>query len=303
MQALFVLESGFGVDDGKLQQGSRLFGRQAFIGMREGSYGALTFGRQYTSLFDGLSNFGPLSFAPLYEPVVALLGAAFREDNTIKYKGSFGGFTAIAHWNFGTGLGSLGVVPLAGGGAGESPGHFRDNSGYGATLTYFGGPVGITIGYDQLNPAITAGHAGTARKAAVAGAYTFGSATIMAGYRWGQGKDDVGSTLLRDDLYWLGVRYQATAGLGMNVGYYYQDLKAVRVDPATPTVNPVNPWQISLVTDYSFSKRTDIYLTMAYAKNSGLNFDTSATGFASGYFLSQGSNSQYGVAMGVRHQF
>ncbi len=31
-KALYVLESGFGLDDGKLQQGGRLFGRQAYVG-------------------------------------------------------------------------------------------------------------------------------------------------------------------------------------------------------------------------------------------------------------------------------
>ena len=31
--ALFVLESGFGLDDGRSQQGGRLFGRQAYVGL------------------------------------------------------------------------------------------------------------------------------------------------------------------------------------------------------------------------------------------------------------------------------
>ena len=49
VQALFVLESGFSLDDGKSMQGGRLFGRQAFVGLSS-SLGALTFGRQYTHL-------------------------------------------------------------------------------------------------------------------------------------------------------------------------------------------------------------------------------------------------------------
>ena len=72
---------------------------------------------------------------------------------------------------------------------------------------------------------------------------------------------------------------------------------------ALPSNNPANPWQISFVADYNFSKRTDVYLTMAYAKNSGLNFDTSAVSFANGYYLQQGANSQVGVALGIRHKF
>ncbi|RDK04902.1 hypothetical protein DN412_40110 [Cupriavidus lacunae] len=52
LKALLVLESGFGVDDGRSQQGGRLFGRQAYVGLEHAVAGKLTFGRQYTSLFE-----------------------------------------------------------------------------------------------------------------------------------------------------------------------------------------------------------------------------------------------------------
>ena len=38
-KALFVLESGFGVDDGRSQQGGRLFGRPAYVGMQNDTRG------------------------------------------------------------------------------------------------------------------------------------------------------------------------------------------------------------------------------------------------------------------------
>ncbi|WP_043423149.1 porin, partial [Cupriavidus basilensis] len=68
------------LDTGTSQQGGRLFGRQAYVGMQSSQLGQLTFGRQYTSMFEGLANFVPAAFATQYEPIVMLTGANFRED-------------------------------------------------------------------------------------------------------------------------------------------------------------------------------------------------------------------------------
>ena len=46
LRAVFALESGFSVDDGKSTQSSRLFGRQAWIGLSN-AYGTLTAGPSY----------------------------------------------------------------------------------------------------------------------------------------------------------------------------------------------------------------------------------------------------------------
>ncbi len=104
LRALFVLESGFGIDTGSLQQDGRLFGRQAFVGVESEQVGSFAFGRQYTTLFDLMANFSPASYATQYEPAVAQLGLNFRSDNTAKYTGKFGPVTAITHWSFGNGV-------------------------------------------------------------------------------------------------------------------------------------------------------------------------------------------------------
>ncbi|NSX05500.1 porin [Cupriavidus gilardii] len=303
LSAIFTLESGFGVDDGRSQQGGRLFGRQAFVGLQHADYGAVTFGRQYTPMFDVLANFTPLRFAPLYEPLTYLLGPAFRVDNTAKYAGKWGPLSAEAYYSFGAGNGTLGAMPLAGGGVGEAPGHFRDNSAYGGSLTYASGPWGVTAIYDQWNPAVTTGNAARAKKAAAAVSYAVGPVKLVAGYRWGNTESASGATLLRDDLYWLGVNYNVNPALLLQAGYYYDDLKQSRVGLNAPASNPANPWQISFNADYSLSKRTDIYWSIAYARHSGLNFDGAATGISSGYALAQGNNDQIGTAIGIRHRF
>jgi predicted porin len=289
LKALFVLESGFGLDTGSLQQGGRLFGRQAYLGLESAQVGRFTFGRQYTTLFDLLANFSPAGYATQYEPVVAQLGLGFRSDNTAKYTGVFGPVTAIAHWTFGNGVA----------GNGEVPGQFRRDTGYGAGLAYAAGPFGITAAYDQYNPTLSAtGDTGTFKKAAVAASYAFGPAKIMGGYRWGQAKAPSGALVLRDDYYWIGANYQVTAQLGLTLEYNYDNVKNL-----AGNTHLANPYQVSFIADYNLSKRTDVYLTTAFSKNAGLNFDTSAISFANGYFLGTGKTTMLGAAVGIRHKF
>jgi predicted porin len=299
--ALFVLESGFFSNNGQLLQG-RMFSRQAYVGLNSSTAGKFTFGRQYTTLFLQLANFQAMAYAPQYEPILSVLGLNFRSDNTAMYTGTFGPVTAQAHWSFGTGAPS---VNPTGGGNGQVPGQARRDSGYGAGVAYFAGPIGATLVYDQYNPSVPTGggafSSGSVRKAAVAGSYLFGDALkVMGGYRWGQNKNVNGSVALRDDYYWAGLNYQATNALGLSLEYSYQKIKTIN---SAPSAQP-NPWQLAFVADYNLSKRTALYLSSAYARNAGLTLDQAAVdGNALGYGLAAGKTSMVGVAVGMRHKF
>jgi predicted porin len=48
LKAIFKLESGFGLNDGRLKQGGRLFGRQAWVALASG-LGSVTLGRQFAA--------------------------------------------------------------------------------------------------------------------------------------------------------------------------------------------------------------------------------------------------------------
>lgn len=50
LEAIFVLENGFTIDNGQAAQSGRLFGRQAYVGFRGGA-GTLTVGRQYSPYY------------------------------------------------------------------------------------------------------------------------------------------------------------------------------------------------------------------------------------------------------------
>ena len=305
VKSVFVLESGFSLDNGTLQQSGRLFGRQAFIGVTKAGIGQLSLGRQYTSMFEALANFSPTAYATQYEPVVLQSGANFREDNTVKYTGQFGPVTALAHWSFGTGLAlpaSVGI-PTPIGGNGEVPGAFRRDTAYGAAVAYASGPLGLTVGYDQWNPTIGTS-SGTMRKAVVGASYTFSNvAKIMGGYRWGQNKNAAGAVIQRDDYYWIGANYQVTPAVGLTLAYHYDDMKNLF------GTNAPNPWQVAFVANYTFSKRTDVYLSTAYAKNAGLMLESLSTVYANSlslgnsYALANGQSNMLGVALGIRHKF
>lgn len=288
LKAIFALESGFTADDGRLQNSGRLFGRQAFLGLKSDKVGSLTLGRQYTAIFDAFSNFSPTGFSTQYEPIAAELGLDFRSDNVAKYTGSFGAVTAIANWSFGNGVT----------GTGEAPGQFRRDSGYGAALTYLGNSVGVALAFNQFRPTLGQGvPTGDFKKAGAAASYSHGPIKLMAGYRWGLNRAGSGETLVRDDMYWVGANYKAGRALRLTLAYFYDDVKR------QGGVNVKNPWQLSFVADYFLSKRTDVYLTTAFAKNSGLNFDTAAVNFANGYYLGRDESGMLGVALGIRHRF
>ncbi|WP_018315536.1 porin [Cupriavidus sp. UYPR2.512] len=305
LQALFVLESGFNVDTGTSQQSGRLFGRQAFVGVQTPGIGMVSLGRQYTSMFEALANFSPAAYATQYEPVVLQSGPNFREDNTVKYTGKFGPVTALAHWSFGTGLALPATVGIATpiGGNGEVPGQFRRDTAYGAAVAYQGGPFGVTVGYDQWNPTIGTSN-GTNKKAVVGASYSIGPAKVMGGYRWGQNKNAADVVIQRDDFYWIGATYQVTPAVGLTLEYNYDDVKSL-----FGNTNVANPWQIAFVANYAFSKRTDVYLTAAYAKNAGLMMESLATVYANSlslgnsYALGNGQSNMLGAAVGIRHKF
>ncbi len=305
IKAVFVLESGFGLDNGTLQQSGRMFGRQAFVGLQADRFGQLSLGRQYTSMFEALANFSPTAYATQYEPVVMQSGPNYREDNTIKYTGKFGPLAALAHWSFGTGVAlpaSVGL-PIPIGGNGEVPGQFRRDTAYGVALVYTIGPFAATAGYDQWNPTIGTGN-GTVKKAVVGGSYAIGPAKIMGGYRWGQNRNASDTLIQRDDYYWLGANYQITPAVQLTLEYSYDNIKNLYGNTGVP-----NPWQIVFVADYSFSKRTDVYLTTAYARNAGLMLESLATFYANSlslgnsYVLGNGQSNMLGVAVGLRHKF
>ncbi|NUA31235.1 porin [Cupriavidus basilensis] len=282
-KAIFALESGFNIDTGTSGQGGLLFGRQAWVGLASGSH-QLTLGRQYTSLFLIMANYSPTAYATLYEPVTQIAGGSLRENNMVKYHGSFGPLTTEAHWSFG-----------------EQPGSTQGSAGYGAGVDYSFGSGGIAIAYDNVNGPATGGNYTRAQKAAVGVRYQITPNLLaQAAYRYGKNDAPAAGTVARDDIFWLGLNYQATQALVLTGVVYYDNLRSLRT--ATGNTNPSNPWQLTFIADYSLSKRTDVYLSTAYTKNAALNFEN-LNGAIAAYQIAANEHNQMGVAIGMRHKF
>ncbi len=86
--AIFQLESGFNMGNGRSTLGNRLFGRQAYVGLKGDSWGTLSLGRQYNMAADIVAPIDPFGVGFMQAGVLqGAFGASTfaRMDNSIKY--------------------------------------------------------------------------------------------------------------------------------------------------------------------------------------------------------------------------
>ncbi|MBN3756548.1 porin [Paraburkholderia sp. Tr-20389] len=305
LKTVFQLENGFSSVNGKLGQGSRMFGRQAFVGLSSGTWGTVTAGRQYDPLVD------------LVQPVQGdgYLGGVFispgdidnadnsaRVNNSIKYTSpSMSGLQFEAMYSLGGVAGATG--------SGQS---------YAAAAAYSNGPVNVAAGYyhfsngnganrgtttwDSLfNTSVNSAYstAAAVNNARIGGNYVFGSVTVGGYYSYAEYTADASSTFKQSEKYNTGSVYavwQVSAPLQTQIGYVY--LKSSGSSSAKYN-------QFAVAADYSLSKRTDVYAWAAYTHAAGTQ-DASGTaavaviGSATG---DSGSNKQATVTVGIRHKF
>lgn len=277
LRAIFTLESGYNVDDGKSGQSGRLFGRQAWVGLSN-AYGTLTLGRHNTPMYDIGVQYDPMGISTRYSIGVQDDVFQSRADNSIKYAGKFGPVTAKLLYSFGAD-GTSGVN-------GEVPGNPSVGREFGGSLAYEAGPLAVAAVYDEQNGDTVATDSYKTRKAALVGTYVIGPVKTYLGYRYGRIMTP--PTSQTTNLYWAGAQWDITAAWSVTGAAYYQDFRDTGADP----------WLFIVSADYSFSKRTDAYFNVAYTRNKdGSNLGTG--GFGS---TVPGKN-QTGVLLGIRHKF
>ncbi|CAG9182899.1 porin [Cupriavidus respiraculi] len=284
LKGIFVLESGFELDDGRSAQGGRLFGRNAYVGL-QGNFGSILLGRQQTTLYDFALIYDPMAISTRYSSTAQAPEFASRADNAVKYVGKFGGLTASALYSFQRD-------------GAEVAGSNVFGREMGALLSYSAGPFSIGAAYDDLHVGTPTAQDPVIRRATVAGTYAFGPAKAFVGYRWAKAYDGAvlpGATggSSSSNLYWAGLAYQMTPAFSLSGAAYYQDFRNTGADP----------WQFVVTGDYALSKRTDVYTSLSYA----MNKDGSAlgvSGFNSGTtFNVEPGKDQFGAVVGVRHKF
>src|SRR3984957_17958956 len=132
-QAIFNLENCFDINPGKLRQGGREFGKNAWVGLASTTLGTVTIGRQLDPTVDLVQPFT----ADGYGPAFTTPGDAdnndntFRIDNSIKYTSpSYGGLQYELMYALGGVAGSVSSQDTISGAAAYTRGPWSVAAGY-----------------------------------------------------------------------------------------------------------------------------------------------------------------------------
>jgi len=312
LKAVFQLENGFDLNSGRLNQGGRMFGRQAYVGLSSDRFGTITLGRQYDSVVDYLAqttangNWAGYLFAHPYDNDNT--DNSFRVDNTIKYASpEFSGFQFGGTYSF------------------SNDTNFANNRQYSFGAQYANGGLLIAAAYLQANNpgegsngAITANDASfiAARMRVFGGGinYTFGSATVGFAYTNSNYKDPTGNGYIGVPLAADGVtlntlkyqnfevngKYQLTPAFFVGAQYVYT---METYDASTGSVKP-KIHSVGLMADYNVSKRTDVYLQGEYQKVAGSSTDSILdNAFIPGVQAPSSTQNQVVARVALRHKF
>uniref|UniRef100_UPI003F49315C porin n=1 Tax=Cupriavidus yeoncheonensis TaxID=1462994 RepID=UPI003F49315C len=292
LKGQFVLESGFAPDSGASNQGGRLFGRQAWVGLAN-NWGQVSLGRQYTMLFWAILDsdiLGPNIYGS------ASLDSYLpnsRADNAVAYKGKFGGLTIGATYSFGRDAVNAGPSPAGTNCAGENAADARACREWSALLMYETGWWGVSAAYDSLRggPGAFGGLTSSGLKddRMLVGGYM-----LLSGAKLGVGfinRHNDGSTTSHSQLYYAGVSYDITPSFNLAGQIYH-----MRFSDSSNKA-----WLGALRGTYSFSKRSSAYATVGYIDNRG-QLAMSVSNGASGSSPAPGGN-QLGAMLGIKHIF
>ncbi|UDM52689.1 porin [Cupriavidus sp. MP-37] len=292
LKSVFVLESGFAPDSGQANQGGRLFGRQAFVGL-SGNWGQVALGRQYTMLF----------WANLDTDILGpnIYGSASldsyipnsRADNAVSYKGTFGGLTVGATYSFGRDAVNAGPSPAGTNCAGENPADRNACREWSALVMYETKWWGVSASYDSLRGGPGA-FAGLTSSGLSDDRLSLGGYMLLSRTKLGLGvirRDNEASPTPRSDLWYGGIAYDITpaltlAGQVYYLRYHHSDNKAMLY---------------ALRGSYAFSKRTSVYATAGFIDNGG-QLAMSVSAGQAGSNPPPGAN-QFGTMIGIKHVF
>ena len=256
LSANFQLENGFAADTGNLNQGGRLFGRQAWVGLA-GGFGSIKFGRQYTPMWKIQAMVDPFGLGLSGTGIGGNTGAGMlsifygsnlygntRADNTVKYGYATGPFSTEVTYSFG-----------------EQAGNNSALRQMGLNADYNKGPVYAGFAYHKANDATGND---SIRVSLLAGTYDFGVAKLHGAYAWNKGTGTQDST---DGM--IGV--SAPAGSGTVLASYIRH--------NNKAVSNADSNQFALGYIYPLSKRTSLYTSYSRnANDSGASLNAGGLG-------------------------
>jgi predicted porin len=243
LAAIFQLENGFSIDTGAAKQGGRLFGRQAWVGLK-GDFGTVRLGRQWTPLFLAVDAVDPFNNVLAGDATYWLGSNIFaidlRMDNAISYATTVGGVSGEVAYS-----------------VGEVAGNTSANRQIGGTLSYLQGPLNIVLSHHNINDATANG---AAKATLLGGTYNFGPATAHLGYTV-EKTNAAAVTTLDARTALVGVSIPAGAGKVM-ASYIRRDDKTLANSDSA---------QLALGYIYPLSKRTSLYTSYAHVNANDVN--------------------------------
>jgi predicted porin len=309
LSAVFQLENGFNPSTGALSSSGIEFNRQAYVGLSSNNYGTLTLGRQYDPTVDMIQ---PLTEDNYFGSIFGTPGDIdnydnnFRVNNTIKYVSpTYNGLQFEGLYGLGGIAGSVSSGQSYGAGVSYTNGGLALAGAYFVaktsnqttfTSTTDSGTFGSVINNGFINSnSLAIGRVG--------GQYAFGAFTAGASYsnvRYkpvsafvaGNSKTE---TFNSGAVY---LNYQLTSAELVGLGYNLT---------RSSGVSGATYHEVSLGSDYSLSKRTDLYLVGAYQKANGQTVSggvlVPAAASIGSYGINSGTSSQAMVILGMRHKF
>ena len=313
LHAIFTLENGFNIQNGTASQSSRMFGRQAFVGLASDQYGAVTLGRQYDSVVDYLA---PLSnTGTQYGGTIAAhpfdndnLNNSIRFNNTVKYSSvNYAGFKFGGTYSF------------------SNSTEFANNRAYSVGASYNWGGLNVGAGYLHLNNNVNNLQNAVTNSGAQTGEYTFAAgrqSTFGGGVNYTFGPATAGfvytQTQLGNAINISPTQSGTSKGIGLNGGSArFQNFEGNVRYALTPAlslagaytytrsnfgggVNP-NYNTVALQSDYALSKRTDVYLQGDWQHVSSNQEGIGA--YLNGVGSASTRQDQVAVTVGMRHRF
>lgn len=313
LKAIFTLEDGFELNNGRFGQGGAEFGRQAFIGVSSDRFGTITFGRQYDSVVDfvGGFEFGDSAVGTDHSAHPADLdnfNNGRRTNNSVKFKSAnYEGLTFGALYSFG------GV-----------PGAVATNQEYSFGASYANGPLSLGVAYLNVknpsaslfgsNPSDTATSNGLTSSPVFSGFVSASSYQVTgAGGSYALGQAVLGFTYSNIRFAKISAlqngtatfndaeasfQYHLTPSLLAGVAYNYLHGSAVR-----GTVGGSNYNQFGAGVNYNLTKRTDVYAAVNYQTANG--HDSTGNGAVANLSGVSASSNRYQTVgrVGIRHRF
>jgi predicted porin len=314
-KAIFVLENGFDVNNGRMGQGSLEFGRQAYVGLST-KFGSITLGRQYDPVVDYVHALMPSAMFSgsigAHPADVDNLNNANRVNNAIKYRTvTSNGFSAEALYSFGGVPGSVGANQIWSMGVGYSSGPLNVGAGYlnarNPNASFFGTAVGATAASNNFGSSPVINGYASAQTEQIIGAgvtYAIGHATLGAIYSNTKFKNLSGTVSALNatgasgtatfNSAELDFQYQLTPALSLGAAYSYT---------RNSGAHDARYHQGSVAADYAVSKRTDFYLIGVLQHASGTDSTGRAARAALNGLTPSSSDQQAAVRFAVRHKF